>query len=66
MLPDNEHRIEKENPFCDAAPGLFGAMPIEEARRKYPELFPKDQEWRLPTNGEPTTDWRAQQVSQFP
>ena len=42
-------KIRRENPFCNNAPEIFGAMPIEEARKKFPELFLPQDEWRLPT-----------------
>lgn len=48
-------RIRQENPFCDAAPEIFGAMPIEEARLRYPWFFMAEDEWRLPTKDDTPT-----------
>lgn len=40
-------RIRQKNPMCSDAVEKFGAIPIEEARLRYPWLFLE--EWRLPT-----------------
>lgn len=42
-------KIRRENPFCDAAPELFGAMSVQDAQIKYPHLFLEKDDWRLPT-----------------
>lgn len=42
-------RIRRENPMCDDAPEKFGAMPLEEAKMRYPHFFMEEDDWRLPT-----------------
>lgn len=47
---ENKQRIRKENPFCDAAPELYEAIPIEEAKQdpRYKHFFKPEDDWRLP------------------
>jgi hypothetical protein len=48
-------RIRQENPMCHDAIEKFGAMPIEEARLRYPWFFMAEDEWRLPTKDDTPT-----------
>lgn len=54
MQLDNLEEIRKTNPFCNAAPEIYGAMPIEEARKdpRYAHFFRPEDEWRLPIKDE--------------
>lgn len=47
MTTEELAKIRTENPFCDAAPEIFGAMTLEDARKKYPHFFRAEDDWRL-------------------